>query len=122
MKTILQIEDNFQNRLLVERVLERHDYRLLHAVDGESGIQKAIEELPDLILIDIGLPDVDGHTVLTMLKQIPELAHCRKVALTAWPEDMAREMCLRYGYDGCITKPISVRDFPAEIARFFENG
>ena len=115
------IEDNFQNRLLVERVLERHEYRLLHAEDGESGIQKAIEEEPDLILIDIGLPDVDGHTVLTMLKQIPELEHTVKVALTAWPEDMAREMCERYGYDGCITKPISVAEFPKEIARFLQT-
>ena len=120
MKTILQIEDDHANRLLTARVLERFDYRLLHAEDGESGIQKAIEERPDLVLIDIGLPDIDGHTVLTMLKQIPELRQSKFVALTAWPEDMARQMCARYGYDGCITKPITVAQFPAQIAAFLE--
>ena len=118
MKTILQIEDNVGNRMLVERVLSAHNYRLIQAETGEIGIQKAVEETPDLVLIDIGLPDVDGHTVLTMLKQIPHLHDVPLVAVTAWPAEMALDMCERYGYDGCITKPISVRNFPTLIAGF----
>ena len=121
MKTILQIEDNASNIKLIERVLEPHNYRLLHAQTGESGIQLAIEELPDLILIDIGLPDVDGHTVLTMLKQIPDLQNVPLVAITAWPADIAVEMCKRYGYDGCITKPINVKRFPDQITEFLPD-
>ena len=58
MKTILQIEDNFANKRLVERVLEAHGYRLLHAADGRSGIDLALQEHPDLILLDMGLPDI----------------------------------------------------------------
>ncbi|MCA9900503.1 MAG: response regulator [Ardenticatenaceae bacterium] len=121
MKTILQIEDNHANRLLVERVLEPHNYRLLHAADGESGVSLALEELPDLILVDMGLPDVDGQTVVTLLKQIPEMAKIPIVAITAWPADKALEMAQQYGCDGCITKPINVKSFAHQVAAYFEQ-
>lgn len=119
MKTILQIEDNHANRLLVERVLEPFGYRLLHAGDGETGVALALEEKPDLILVDMGLPDVDGQTVVTLLKQIPDMANIPIVAITAWPPDKALEMAQRYGCDGCITKPISVKTFPEQVAAYF---
>lgn len=121
MKTILQIEDNHANRLLVERVLEPHNYRLLHAEDGETGVSLAIDERPDLILVDMGLPDVDGQTVVTLLKQIPEMNNIPIVAITAWPADKALEMAQQYGCDGCITKPINVKSFPAQVAAYLEN-
>ncbi|GJM40561.1 MAG: response regulator [Ardenticatenaceae bacterium] len=121
MKTILQIEDNHANRLLVERVLEPHNYRLLHAADGETGVSMALEETPDLILVDMGLPDVDGQTVVTLLKQIPEMNAIPIVAITAWPPDKALEMAKQYGCDGCITKPIDVKSFPAQVAAYFDN-
>jgi len=117
-KTILQIEDNQANKLLVERVLEPRNYRLLHAADGETGVSVAIEEKPDLILIDMGLPDVDGQTVVTLLKQIPDLQNVPIVAVTAWPGEKAQEMAQRYGCDGCITKPIDVKTFPDQIAYY----
>lgn len=119
MKRILLIEDSLENTILVERVLQAKGYQLLNAATGESGIQKAIEELPDLVLIDIGLPDIDGHTVLTLLRQVGELEGVPLVAITAWPADIAHEMCQRYGYDGVIIKPISVRAFPGQIEQFF---
>ncbi|MCA9916847.1 MAG: response regulator [Anaerolineales bacterium] len=121
MKTILQIEDNHANRLLVERVLEPHNYRLLHAADGETGVTLAIEEKPDLILVDMGLPDVDGQTVVTLLKQIPEMEKIPIVAITAWPADKALQMAQQYGCDGCITKPINVKSFAQQVAEFFEQ-
>lgn len=119
-KTILQIEDNQANKLLVERVLEPRNYRLLHAADGETGVTIAIEEKPDLILIDMGLPDVDGQTVVTLLKQIPDLQHVPIVAITAWPSEKAQEMAQRYGCDGCITKPIDVKTFPDQIGYYLK--
>lgn len=118
MKKILQIEDNHANKILVERVLSRFDYQLLHAPDGETGVQIAIDSNPDLILVDMGLPDVDGQTVVTMLRQIPDLADTPLVAITAWPKDKAVEMAERYGCDGCITKPINVATFSEQIRAF----
>lgn len=121
MKKILQIEDNNANKILVERVLSRFDYQLLHAPDGETGVEIAIESKPDLILIDMGLPDVDGQTVVTMLKQIPDLANTPLVAITAWPKDKAIEMAERYGCDGCITKPIDVASFASQIEAYLNR-
>lgn len=118
MKTILQIEDNYANKRLVERVLEPHGYRLLHAPDGRSGIDTALAEQPDLILLDMGLPDMDGQTIVAILRDSDELKTTAIVALTAWPEAIAAEMAANYGCDGCISKPISVADFPALIATY----
>ena len=121
MKTILQIEDNRANRILVGRVLEPYDYRLIQAEDGESGVSMALEEKPDLILVDMGLPDVDGQTVVTLLRQIPEMKGVPIVAITAWPEDTAVEMAKRYGCDGCIIKPINVKTFPDQVAAYLDK-
>jgi two-component system cell cycle response regulator DivK len=118
MKTILQIEDNIANKLLVERVLEPHNYRLLHAPDGETGVSMALAHRPDLILMDMGLPDIDGQTVVTLMRQIPELQDTPIIAVTAWPAATALQMAKSYGCDGCITKPIDVKSFPVIIAYF----
>jgi len=120
MKTVLQIEDNHANRLLIERVFETMpDYKLFQANDGESGVELALEQKPDLILIDMGLPDIDGQTVVTIIRQIPDLEKSRLVAITAWPEEKVLEMVERYGLDGCILKPIDIRAFPAQIEQYF---
>jgi CheY-like chemotaxis protein len=121
MKTILHIEDNRANRLLIERVLEPTGYRLIQAVDGETGVGLAMDEKPDLILVDMGLPDIDGQTVATLIRQIPELRHIPLVAITAWPEEKAMEMAGLYRFDGCITKPIDIRAFPGLIAGYLQE-
>ena len=118
MTTILQIEDNYANRRLVERVLEPSGYRLLSAADGQTGVDMAIEEPPDLILLDMGLPDMDGQTLVAILRESPRLSHIPIIALTAWPEGIAAEMAVRYGCDGCITKPINVAEFARQIAAY----
>jgi two-component system, cell cycle response regulator DivK len=120
-KKVLLIEDSMESRILVDRVLGASGYQMLFAADGESGIELAVEETPDLILIDIGLPDIDGHTVVALLRQIPDFAGVPLVAITAWPADIAHDMCQRYGYDGVIIKPISVRNFPKQISRYFTS-
>lgn len=118
MKTILQIEDNYANRRLVERVLEPYGYRLLNAADGQTGVDMAQAETPDLILLDMGLPDMDGQTLVAILRGMPQLAQVPIVALTAWPDSIAAEMAQRYGCDGCITKPINVGEFAGLVESF----
>lgn len=112
------IEDNPQNALLIKRILEARDHQVVHASDGETGLTKAIEEIPELVLVDLGLPDIDGQTLVTLIKRTPELKHIPVVAVTAWPEDTAKQMALAYGCDGFISKPINTRAFPDQIAEF----
>lgn len=116
------IEDNQQNALLAKRILEARHHQVIHADDGESGLQAAIDEIPDLILVDLGLPDIDGQTLIAFFKRTPELADIPIVAVTAWPKDSAEEMAQAYGCNGVISKPIDIRTFPDQIAEFITAG
>ncbi len=121
MNRILHIEDNLANQILVERVLQSAGYEILHASDGHSGLRIAQEGNLDLILIDMGLPDIDGQTVVTRLKQISGLQNTPIVAITAWPAEQALTIAERYGLTGCILKPIDVAGFPQQIAAFLDQ-
>jgi two-component system cell cycle response regulator DivK len=121
MKTILQIEDNNANKTLVERVLEPQGYRMFHAPDGGQGLKLAEQEHPNLILLDLGLPDIDGQTLVGMLRDIPGLEDVPIVALTAWPEHTAMEMVRRYGCTGCITKPIDVARLAQQVDEYLKD-
>ena len=103
---------------MIKRILEARDHQVIHVGEGEIGLTKAIEEIPDLILVDLGLPDIDGQTLVTLIKRSPELKHIPVVAVTAWPAETAREMALAYGCEGFISKPINTRAFPDQIATF----
>lgn len=116
--TILVIEDDRYSARLVRRALEPYPYRLLHAADGETGLELARQERPDLILLDLGLPDVEGQTLVGLLRQAPGLAQVPLIAVTAWPPDTAKPMAEAYGCDGYISKPISPRTFHAQIANY----
>ncbi|HSG14985.1 MAG TPA: response regulator [Anaerolineae bacterium] len=122
MIRILHIEDNLANQILVQRVLESEGYGIVHAADGRSGIQFAQESEFDLILIDMGLPDLDGQTVVTMLQQMPKFEATPIVAITAWPAEQALMTAERYGLSGCILKPIDVKEFPGQIAAFLPGN
>ncbi|MFL7790512.1 MAG: response regulator [Anaerolineae bacterium] len=122
MKTILLIEDNADNAKIAMRALKPHGYRLLHASDGESGLTMAMEEKPDLILLDLGLPDLEGQTLAALIRGSPEIGRVPLVAVTAWPPDTASQMAKAYGCDGYISKPISPRQFPSQIAIYLEEG
>jgi two-component system cell cycle response regulator DivK len=73
---------------------------------------------PDLVLIDLGLPDIDGQTIVAMLKQETELVKAPLIAFTAYPESTAHEMAKAYGCDGVITKPINTRTFADQVSAF----
>jgi two-component system cell cycle response regulator DivK len=118
---ILVIEDNQQNALLMRRILEARQHQILHASEGETGLRIAVEEVPDLILVDLGLPDIDGQTLVTFIRRVPELADIPIVAVTAWPEETAREMAEAYGCTGFISKPINTRAFPDQIAAYIKK-
>jgi DNA-binding response OmpR family regulator len=115
---VLMIEDNENNAQLVKRLLEANAFDVSHAPDGETGLQMAVETRPNLILLDLGLPDVDGQTLATFIKRVPELAEVPLIALTAWPEDTARQMAEAYGCDGYIAKPIDTRAFVDQIMTY----
>ncbi|MBN1978902.1 MAG: response regulator [Anaerolineae bacterium] len=121
MKTILLIEDNADNAKIAMRALKPHGYRLLHATDGESGLTMAMEEKPDLILLDLGLPDLEGQTLAALIRGSPEIGRVPLVAVTAWPPDTAAQMAKAYGCDGYISKPISPRQFPFQIAAYWKE-
>ncbi|MDH4138283.1 MAG: hybrid sensor histidine kinase/response regulator, partial [Anaerolineae bacterium] len=115
---VLYVEDNLMNRMLVKRLLEAHGYTVLEAEDGLSGIKIAQEELPDLILMDINIPGMDGFEATTKLKSIEGLKDTPIVALTAKVMDGDREMALTAGCDGYIAKPIDVDTLPGLIQDF----
>ena len=121
-KRTLYIEDNPDNRLLIRRVLQAEGYEVLEAVDGQSGMQRAAEVQPDLILMDINLPEIDGYEVTARLKQLPGLSRIPIIAVTANVMKGDREKTLAAGCDGYIQKPIDIDLLPEQIERFLKKG
>jgi CheY-like chemotaxis protein len=120
-KTVLIIEDSEFNRRLVEAVLKPHGYRLLSAEDGEAGVALARSEQPDLILMDVLLPGIDGYEATRRLRADPETNRLVVVALTASASNEEQELALTAGCDGYIPKPIDTRAFPDQIRQFLQD-
>ena len=116
-RTVLLIEDNEQNRYLTTFLLARSGYAVATAVDGPAGIAMARAETPDLILLDIQLPGMDGYAVARALRQIPALASTPIIAVTSYAMVGDREKSLESGCDGYIEKPINPETFVSEIER-----
>lgn len=124
---ILVIEDDAQNRYLARFLLEARGHHVLIAEDGPSGIDLARRERPDLILLDIQLPGMDGYAVARTLKDDPALKAVPIVVVTSYAMVGDREKALANGADGYLEKPIDPDTFAAEIERFLpqipgENG
>ncbi|GAA1956759.1 response regulator [Microbacterium deminutum] len=120
-RRILVVEDNPLNQKLVRDVLTASGYQVLVAGTGEEGVRLAAAEAPDLILMDIQLPGIDGYEALRLLRQMPQLAGLPVVAVTAFamPED--RERATREGFDGYLGKPISVSALPSQVDEFLSG-
>ena len=116
--TILYIEDDFQNRVLVRRILEASGFSIIEAENGKIGLKIAQELVPDLILMDINLPEIDGYEVTSRLKQIEALAQVPIIAMTANVMKGDREKTLAAGCDGYIQKPIDVDLLPDQINHY----
>jgi two-component system cell cycle response regulator DivK len=115
---ILYVEDNPENRLLVRRILMAEDFEVIEAGDAFQAMKVLETVQPDLILMDINLPEVDGYTLTTRLKEIPKLRQVPIIALTANVMKGDRERILDSGCDGYIQKPIDVDALPILIRSF----
>ena len=119
--TVLYIEDNLENRILVRRVLEAEGYRVLEAADAPTGIQMAQTMVPDLILLDINLPGMDGYEAANAIRRTNELRDVPIIAVTANVMKGDREKSLSAGCSGYVQKPIDVDALPAQVAAFLSH-
>ncbi len=118
---VLIVEDNEKNLKLVRDLLRFKGYRTLEAVNAEDGITLAVAHRPNLILMDIQLPGLDGVAALGRLKAEPSTAAIPVVALTAFAMKDDRERFLSAGFDGYLAKPINVKEFPEQVRQFCER-
>lgn len=105
MKRVLVVEDNHDNMDLVEAFLE-DDYELIKAFDGKAGYEMAVQEKPDLILLDISLPEMDGTEVIQHIRKNEQIKSTPVIALTAHAMLGDKEKFLEYGFDDYMSKPI----------------
>jgi two-component system, cell cycle response regulator DivK len=118
---ILYIEDYPDNRLLIRRVLMAEGYEIIEAANAQEALQKALSNPPDLILMDINLPEVDGYTLTARIRATPRLSHIPVVALTANVMKGDRERVLEAGCDGYIQKPVDIDQLPRQITRYLKK-
>ncbi len=120
-KIILYVEDNSDNRSLVRRVLEVEGYQLMEAPNAEAALKLLEQGNPDLILMDINMPDMDGYTLTAKIRAMPAHTRVPIVAVTANVMRGDREKSLEAGCDGYIQKPIDIDNLPHQIERFMRN-
>ena len=116
--TILYVEDHPDNRLLVRRILMADGFTVWEAANAKQALELVRTQTPDLILMDINMPDMDGYTLTSRLKNYPNLAKVPIIALTANVMRGDREKSLEAGCDGYIQKPIDVDTIGSQIRRF----
>ncbi|MCI0551884.1 MAG: response regulator [Anaerolineae bacterium] len=116
--TILCVEDNPDNRMLVRRILLAEGYKLLEATNAFEAIDLLETTTPDLILMDINMPDMDGYTLTTKIRSMPGLGRVPILALTANVMRGDKEKTLEAGCDGYIQKPLDIDQLTREIERF----
>ena len=119
---ILVVEDNPLNLKLVRDVLTASGYEVVEAQTGEAGVSLAADCAPDLVLMDLQLPGIDGYEALRLIREDPRVGEVPIVALTAFAMREDRERTARAGFDGYLSKPISVRELPAQVGDFLTNG
>ena len=119
--TILYVEDNISNRVLVRRILAADGYEVIEAENAQQAMETIESINPNLILMDINMPDMDGYTLTRRLKKIPKLAKVPIIALTANVMRGDKERTLDAGCDDYIQKPIDVDTFSDQIAHYLQE-
>ncbi len=120
-RTVLIVEDNEDNRIVYSTILRHHGFRVTEALDGEEGIAKARRDLPDIILMDISIPLIDGWEVTQTLKRDASTSHIPIIALTAHAMPGDRERAMEVGCDGYLAKPCEPRAVLAEVNRLLSR-
>lgn len=121
-KKILVIEDNDLNRTLLRDVLEYFGYEVTEAANGAEGIDRVRESPPDLILLDIQMPVMNGFTFLGILKEDPALGGTKIIALTSFAMKGDRERVMAAGFDGYLAKPVDTRALPQQVRQWLGDA
>jgi CheY-like chemotaxis protein len=122
MTVVLIVEDNTRNLKLVRDLLRHAGYRTLEATTAEDGLALAGAHVPDLVLMDVQLPGMDGLEALARLRADPTTSGIPVVAVTAFAMKDDRERFVAAGFDGYLEKPISVRAFPGQVAELLDQA
>ena len=122
MSTILIVEDNLLIRELIREILAQEQYHVLEASDGKDALEKLQEATPDLVLMDIQLPSLDGYAVLSQMRRDPRFHSLPVIALTAYAMRNDQEKALQAGFDGYQTKPIDRAALLQMIHGFLAGG
>ena len=117
VKKILVVEDNEQNRVLMRQIFTHHGYEVLEATDGLTGLEMARVHMPDLVLLDIQMPVMNGYMVIRELRNTPELKKVKVIAVTSCAMKGDREKALAAGFDEYVVKPIDTRKFPELVKK-----
>jgi CheY-like chemotaxis protein len=120
-KTILVIEDNEMNMKLMRAVMRVGNYRMLEAMDAETGLRLVKESRPDMILMDIQLPGMDGLNATQIIKADPDLKAIPIFALTGFAMESDKEKAMDVGFAGYIVKPFNVKVLLDIISKYFQN-
>ena len=121
MAKILLIEDIADNATLVKKAVEAKGFEFFWAPNATEGMKMALDIIPDLILLDLGLPDVDGQTLSTWIKDEKTLWNIPLIVMTAWPASTALQMVNAYQLDGYISKPFNLKEFWEIINNFLPS-
>ena len=122
MSLILIVEDNEKNMKLVRDILQAKGYKTLEAITAEDGVKLAAEHLPDLVLMDIQLPGMNGMEALKILRAETATARIPVIAITASVMTQDRQQIMDTGFDGFIEKPINLREFLATVQASIKPG
>ncbi|MBN1889392.1 MAG: response regulator [Thermoflexales bacterium] len=120
--TILYIEDNFHNRRIARKILQSRGYTMVEAEDGIKGLEMVTSLKPALVLLDIGLPGMDGLEVVARIKADEELKHIPVIALTASAMRGDRERFLAAGCDDYLSKPVQVNELLDKVGEYLQVG
>lgn len=115
---VLVVEDNERNLKLVRDVLQYAGYEIIEASTGEDGVELAQSLSPDVILMDLQLPDIDGMEALRRIRESPATADVPVIAVTAFAMQDDRARAIDAGFDGYLEKPLNVRELPAQVQQF----
>jgi CheY-like chemotaxis protein len=121
MSKILVAEDNLPNRELIREILESLGHEVTEAEDGQQALDRVKQAKPDLVLLDIQMPVLDGYAVVHELRQTPSYKELKILALTAFAMQGDREKALQSGFDGYLTKPVDIMRLKEELEKFLSR-